>query len=88
MLHRILAPGPWFAAKRYGIGAGRPITWQGWALLASYLGLLAGLRRLAVHAPGGTRLAALAVLLICTALVLLVIHRRTEGGWQWRWGRK
>ncbi|WP_088306979.1 hypothetical protein [Novosphingobium sp. B 225] len=88
MLHRFLTPGPWFAAKRYGIGAGRPIVWQGWVLLASYLGVLAGLGRFSAHAQGGARVSALVVFVICTTLFLLLVHKRTQGGWKWHWGRK
>lgn len=28
---------PWFARKRFGYGAGLPLTWQGWALLVGFL---------------------------------------------------
>jgi hypothetical protein len=38
MLHKFFEDGDWFAAKRYGYGAGLPIAWQGWALLAAYMG--------------------------------------------------
>ena len=31
----------WFPAKRYGWGWGLPITWQGWAIFAAFLVLLA-----------------------------------------------
>ena len=31
----------WFPAKRYGVGWGFPVTWQGWAVLLSYLFLVA-----------------------------------------------
>ncbi len=86
MLHKFLTPGPWFAAKRFGIGAGRPIAWQGWVLLASYLGVLAGLGRLARQAQSGA--ITLTALALCTGLLLLVVHKRTEGGWKWHWGRK
>ena len=27
----------WFAQKRFGYGAGLPLTWQGWALLGGYM---------------------------------------------------
>ena len=30
----------WFPAKRYGWGWGLPITWEGWAALAAFLGLI------------------------------------------------
>jgi hypothetical protein len=31
----------WFRAKRYGWGWGLPATWQGWAVLISWITLLA-----------------------------------------------
>lgn len=30
----------WFPAKKYGVGWGLPITWQGWAIFLLYLFLL------------------------------------------------
>ena len=26
----------WFAPKRYGLGSGWPIAWQGWAVMAGF----------------------------------------------------
>ena len=71
-------PKPWFAAKRYGYGAGLPIAWQGWALLA-------GLGELLVPAQ-----TALFILLVAfaTGLLIWISARRTRGGWRWRWGER
>ena len=73
----------WFAAKRYGYGAGLPIAWQGWALLAAYVALVAGLGELLVPAQ-----APLFLLLVAfaTGLLMWISARRTRGGWRWRWG--
>jgi hypothetical protein len=30
----------WFPAMKYGVGWGLPVTWQGWAVLFSYIALL------------------------------------------------
>ena len=30
----------WFPAKKYGVGWGLPVTWQGWAVFVSYLVLM------------------------------------------------
>ena len=39
-----MSDGPeWFAPKRYGYGAGLPITWQGWALTVVFLAVSIGL---------------------------------------------
>ena len=74
---------PWFAAKRYGYGAGLPTAWQGWALLAAYVALVAGLGELLVPAQ-----APLFLLLVAfaTGLLMWISARRTRGGWRWRWG--
>jgi hypothetical protein len=75
---------PWFAPKRYGYGAGLPIAWQGWALLAAYgLALLA-----AILIAERNQRACLAIIAAATALLLLITARKTEGGWRWRWGRE
>ena len=29
----------WFAPKRYGYGAGMPISWQGWAITLVFIGV-------------------------------------------------
>ena len=31
----------WFPAKKYGVGWGFPVTWQGWIVLLSYILLIA-----------------------------------------------
>ena len=85
-MHKLIDKGSWFAPKRYGFGAGLPIAWQGWALLGSYIGLLAGIGMMADSAAGGTRAAAFALFLIATATFIEIARRRTEGGWRWRWG--
>jgi hypothetical protein len=41
-----IQPGYWFPAKRYGWGWGMPCAWQGWLVLAGYLGLMVGAARL------------------------------------------
>ena len=36
-------PPAWFAPKRYGYGAGLPISWQGWALTCAFVLVAVGL---------------------------------------------
>ncbi len=86
MLHAFLRPGAWFAAKRYGYGAGFPIAWQGWVLLTSFITLLAGAGFMADSAKGDIRIMAAVLILVATGIFLIIAHRRTEGGWRWRWG--
>jgi hypothetical protein len=75
----------WFAAKRYGFGAGLPVAWQGWAVLLSYGLLVAGAARgILPHSV----LAFVAIVLGATAVLIVVTARKTRGGWRWRWGEK
>ena len=78
-----MSPGPeWFAAKRYGYGAGLPIAWQGWTLLGAYMAILG----LAAWQLAGVPIALFAVAISATFLLLLIAARTTRGGWRWRWG--
>ncbi len=71
---------PWFAAKRFGVGSGWPIAWQGWASLAVFLAaFFASLR----YAPEHLKMW-LAVILVVAFMVLTAV--KTKGGWRWRWG--
>lgn len=74
----------WFAPKQYGLGAGLPIAWQGWAVLAAFL-LSIGLVALAF---GPTNPLALTIVLPAIAALLVVVARTTRGGWRWRWGER
>ena len=72
----------WFAPKRYGYGVGLPISWQGWAVLLAYIGVVG----LAAWLLRPTPMNILAVVLPATVAVLLITMRTTRGGWRWRWG--
>ena len=72
----------WFAPKRFGYGGGRPVTWQGWAVVAAYVALAAGAGRWLGNKP----LAFAGVLVPATAALMLIVAKTTRGGWQWRWG--
>lgn len=73
---------PWFRAKRYGLGAGLPIAWQGWVLLAAHVGLILGVAQLLADRP----MLLLAIVIPVALLPLPIYAARTEGGWRWRWG--
>ena len=80
--------GAWFAPKRFGYGAGLPIAWQGWALLAGYIAVMLAPAPLVEWDPIlGTGIAA-AVWIVATALVLIVAKRKTRGGWRLRIGER
>ena len=75
-----MAGKPWFAAKRYGYGAGLPVSWEGWAALALFL---LGVGAAVIWLAGLWRVAAFVGL---TLLFMLVAASKTEGGWRWRRG--
>jgi hypothetical protein len=84
MLHHFLTDNtPWFAAKRFGYGAGLPIVWQGWVLLLTHLALIIGVTlALAPYGP----VALTMVALILGIAPLPIYARHTQGGWRWRNG--
>ena len=79
-----MSEGPdWFAPKRYGIGSGMPIAWQGWVVLAAFFAITAGATAAFARQP-----LILASILVPTVAILLVITARTtRGGWRWRWDK-
>ncbi|MFP3435210.1 hypothetical protein SB781_36220, partial [Paraburkholderia sp. SIMBA_061] len=71
---------PWFRPKSRGYGAGLPIAWRGWVLMALHIALVTGVAVLLRERP-----------VLMTAFVILaglaqlpIYHARTEGGWRWR----
>ena len=73
----------WFAPKRYGIGSGLPLRWQGWALMLSYVALVMGVGlALMPRLP----LVFAAIVIAATIVVVVIAARHTRGGWRWRWG--
>ena len=77
-----MSDGPeWFAPKRYGIGSGRPIAWQGWVVLSAYLAIVAASSLLLGDKPP----VALSTILPATALLMVICANTTRGGWRWRW---
>lgn len=78
-----MTEGPaWFAPKRYGWGAGPPISWQGWAVAIVYLALAIGVVDRFRDRPA----VMVATLLPATILLWIIAAKTTRGGWRWRWG--
>ena len=72
----------WFEPKRYGLGIGVPVTWQGWLTLALHCGVM-GMLFLALR----DRPAALITALLVAALLPLPFYgAHVRGGLRWRWG--
>jgi hypothetical protein len=84
MIHLLFDGRPWFRPKRHGYGAGLPIAWQGWLVIVSHVGLVAGLGYLLEDHPA----LQFAAVLIAALAPLPIYARKTEGGWRWRWGKK
>jgi len=74
----------WFAPKRYGYGAGLPISWQGWAVMLSFMLIALADALLFAARP----LILIAVLIPAIATLLVITARTTRGGWRWRWGEE
>ncbi len=74
----------WFAPKRFGYGAGLPISWQGWALTLAYVALIV----LASLVIRYTWIGYASIVVILTVVFTVICARTTRGGWRWRWGEK
>jgi hypothetical protein len=80
-----MSDGPeWFAPRRYGYGAGLPISWQGWALTIGYILILVGLALTLSRHP----LELVFALIFPTVAFIVISARTTRGGWRWRWGKE
>jgi len=80
MLHLILDERPWFRPKSRGYGAGLPIAWQGWVMLAAHIALITGISVLLRNHP-----ATMTIAVVLAALAPMPLYRaKTEGGWRWR----
>lgn len=84
MLHKFFEPGDWFSAKTHGYGAGLPIAWQGWALVAAYIGVMLGCGLLVEAGDFASIAIGITGMVLATGLFLRVASRRTRGGWRWR----
>ena len=73
----------WFPAKRYGWGWGPPNCWQGWVVLAVYLGLVIGS---AFYFRAHT-VPYVACVFGLSAILILVCQLKGEPP-KWRWGGK
>jgi hypothetical protein len=66
----------WFPAKRYGLGWGLPVRWEGWLVFAGYLGLLfAGVYYFKARQAVGGLLSYVAIL---TAVLIAIIVLKGE----------
>jgi hypothetical protein len=77
-------PRYWFPAERYGWGWGwgLPCAWQGWLVLAAYLGLMVGAARLCPPEKSVAGFVA-AVLTLSAGLVAICWWRGEPVRWRW-----
>ena len=73
----------WFAAKRYGWGWGWPHAWQGWLVLAAFIGLLA--MGFLLFPPKSELAYFLTYAASLTALLIAICWAKGEPP-RWRWG--
>jgi len=80
-----VSDGPeWFAPKRYGYGAGLPISWQGWALTTAFLAYAFGVSIWFADRP----IVTIALMVPAIVVFLMILAKTTRGGWRWRWGER
>lgn len=75
----------WFPAKRYGWGWSFPTAWQGWAVIAGYVALIAA-GAFAIHPdlrPG----LFVAYLILLTVVLIAICWAKGEPP-RWRWGKR
>ena len=72
----------WFAPKRRGFGSGSPIAWQGWVVMALFIGITVASTQIFKDKP----LIMFSIIVPVAALFLLVAAKTTKGGWHWRSG--
>jgi hypothetical protein len=76
-------PNVWFPAKKFGLGWGLPVTWQGWLVFGVYAaGIVAGALYLADKFRPGEFIALVAAL---TAALVAICWWKGEP-LRWRWG--
>ena len=83
-----LRDGAWFAPKRYGYGAGWPLTWQGWGVLGLYVLTLVILIIIARRSLPLAQAGIFLLIILATSLLMIIARKRTRGGWRWRWGER
>ncbi len=73
----------WFPAKRYGWGWGLPATWEGWAVIFGFFGLL--IAGLLIMPPGQSPGGFIAYAAVLSVLLTGVCWWKGEPP-RWRWG--
>ena len=78
----------WFRQKQYGIGAGVPTNWKGWALFLGYVAAILAIPSGFILVVGHetTVVERFMAFVVISVPFLYVAWKKTEGGWRWRRG--
>jgi hypothetical protein len=76
----------WFSAKKYGVGWGLPVTWQGWIVLLSYT-LLIIIGAVTLTNPPYRIPLFIAYTFVLTGLLIFICWKKGEK-LNFRWGKK
>jgi hypothetical protein len=77
-------PRYWFRAKRYGLGWGLPIAWQGWAVLVSWIVIFALSFRFLISATSSLRVGFTSAMVIL--LLAICYWKGDPAGRRWNSG--
>ena len=77
---------PWFRVKRFGYGAGLPVSWEGWAVLAVFLALVLAISTLGAPLSVSHPLAYFAAIIAPSIALVWIAWRKSDRSWKWRNG--
>ena len=78
-------PRYWFRAKRFGLGWGLPLTWQGW--LVFFLYLLSAVTAMVFLTPARYGVGIFVAVLAGLTLLFVAVCWLKGEPLRWRWGR-
>jgi len=78
----------WFPAKKYGVGWGFPITWQGWLVLGIYMALVSIGTVFLVIAENPVWIIPFIIYILLLSVGLIFICFKKGEKIDFRWGKK
>ena len=79
---------PWFRVKQYGVGAGLPCSWEGWAVTAFFVLAIISVNFLPVSLTDFHPWLPPALKMGLFAGIIAIIWLKSDKPWRWRWGGK
>ena len=76
----------WFPAKKYGLGWGLPIAWQGWVVVSAYILLVTG-GAFFLSGSAANRIWLSSYIGVLTIFLIFICWKKGEK-MEWRWGNK